>query len=85
MQQGIYRGNNVPCSAAACGSFTGGVFSLIPGDWNADGQVNVLDMVEYMNSAAAGLGDLNGDGLSDSRDFARFMNLFYGNAATSRR
>jgi hypothetical protein len=78
MQQGTYRGNNVACSAAACGTFAPTGFSLIPGDWNADGRVNIVDLSEFMNSLAAGMADLDGDGLSDARDVSRFMTLFYG-------
>jgi hypothetical protein len=82
MQQGVYRGNNVPCSAAQCGTFAATTpttgFDRIPGDWNGDGHVNAADITEYMNAYAAGLGDLNGDGVCDARDIARFLSMFYG-------
>lgn len=80
MQQGVYRGNNVPCSNTVCNAFvtSPGYTDLIPGDWNQDRMVNVLDVTDYMNAFAAGLGDLNGDAVCDARDVARFINMFYG-------
>lgn len=72
VQLGLYRGNNVPCSAANCGRSVG---SGPRGDWNNDAVVNIGDMKDYMSSYAAGLGDLNGDGLSNSLDVARFLEL----------
>jgi hypothetical protein len=80
MQQGVYRGNNVPCSATVCNAFVAASVygDLIPGDWNQDHVVNILDLSEFMNSYAAGLADMNGDGICDARDVARFLNMFYG-------
>lgn len=46
------------------------------GDYNADGSVNTLDVLAYLNDWAAGdpRADLNGDGLVNTQDVLAFLN-----------
>lgn len=47
-------------------------------DWNADGSVDTLDFLAYLNDWVAGdlIADLTGDGTVDTQDFLEFLNLW---------
>lgn len=47
-------------------------------DWNADGQVNTLDFIAYLNDWAghSSRADLNGDGTVNTLDFIAYLNLW---------
>jgi len=47
-------------------------------DWNADGSVDTLDFLAYLNDWVARdlIADLTGDGTVDTQDFLEFLNLW---------
>jgi hypothetical protein len=47
-----------------------------PGDYNRDGEVNTLDVLDFLNDWAAGdsMADWNGDGNVDTQDVLAFLN-----------
>ncbi|HZW08784.1 MAG TPA: GC-type dockerin domain-anchored protein [Phycisphaerales bacterium] len=47
-------------------------------DWNADGAVNTIDFIAFLNDWAAKeqIADLNGDGVVNTLDFIQFLNLW---------
>lgn len=47
-------------------------------DWNADGSVDTLDFLAYLNDWVAGalIADLTGDGTVDTQDFLEFLNAW---------
>ncbi|QKK09989.1 MAG: hypothetical protein HND58_18760 [Planctomycetota bacterium] len=49
-----------------------------PGDFNADGVVNTLDVLEFLNAWSAQLpeADVNGDGLINTLDVLEFLNAW---------
>ena len=63
----------MPCTAANCGRSYNGQF--IRGDWDNDGLVNIMDLREYMQAYSVSMGDLNGDGVTDARDMAWFIDM----------
>ena len=49
-----------------------------PGDFNGDGVVNTLDVLDFLNAWSAGLAeaDINGDGLVNTLDVLDFLNAW---------
>ncbi|HVU64597.1 MAG TPA: CRTAC1 family protein [Phycisphaerales bacterium] len=48
-----------------------------PGDWNADGQVSVQDIFDYLNDWFAGSADVNGSGTTTTQDIFDFLNGWF--------
>lgn len=49
-----------------------------PGDFNGDGVINTLDVIEFLNAWSSGLpeADINGDGLVNTLDVLEFLNAW---------
>jgi hypothetical protein len=50
------------------------------GDWNADGQLQVQDVFDYLNGWFAGDGDANEDGATSLQDVFDFVNGWFAGA-----
>ncbi|MCZ7632719.1 MAG: dockerin type I domain-containing protein [Phycisphaerales bacterium] len=54
------------------------VVEACPADWNNDGTVNTLDVLQFLNAWTAGdpAADLNGDTVINTLDVLAFLNIF---------
>lgn len=72
---GFTTAHNGPIEASSLGI---AVLTACYGDWNADGVVNTLDVLDFLNNWSAGdfAADLNGDGSVDTLDVLGFLNAW---------
>ncbi|MCC7388685.1 MAG: hypothetical protein IT431_07935 [Phycisphaerales bacterium] len=75
LTNGFTNAHNGPIGASNLGLE---VVVLCVGDWNADGAVNTLDVLAFLNHWSAGdpIADVNGDGQVNTLDVLGFLNAW---------